>query len=256
MTQIQPAKTAFVTGAGVRIGASIVKDLARNSWAVAIHCHKSRRQADEIAAAVTADGGRATVVVGDLTNAKVIDRMMDEARSALGVIDLLVNSAAIFEDDRIGALDPELFDRQLRTNLIAPCLLADAFVRQLPEDRSGNIINIIDQRVLKLTPQFFSYTLAKSALWTATQTLAQALAPRIRVNAIGPGPTALSSRQSADDFALQAAAVPLGFGPRLEEFGRTIRFLVETPSITGQLICLDGGQHLAWETADVVGVGE
>jgi NAD(P)-dependent dehydrogenase (short-subunit alcohol dehydrogenase family) len=144
----------------------------------------------------------------------------------------------------------------LRTNLIAPCLLADAFVRQLPEDRSGNIINIIDQRVLKLTPQFFSYTLAKSALWTATQTLAQALAPRIRVNAIGPGPTALSSRQSADDFALQAAAVPLGFGPRLEEFGRTIRFLVETPSITGQLICLDGGQHLAWETADVVGVGE
>jgi NAD(P)-dependent dehydrogenase (short-subunit alcohol dehydrogenase family) len=256
MTLTSPPKNALVTGAGVRIGASIARDLARNGWSVALHCRKSRTEADALAAEIRAEGGQATVVVGDLVESQVIYRIVREANSTLGVIDLLVNSAAIFEEDKIGALDPELFDRQLRVNLTAPCLLADAFINQLPESHSGNIINIIDQRVLKLTPQFFSYTLAKSALWTATQTLAQALAPRVRVNAIGPGPTALSSRQSADDFALQAAAVPLGFGPRLEEFGRTIRFLVETPSITGQLICLDGGQHLAWETADVVGVGE
>jgi NAD(P)-dependent dehydrogenase (short-subunit alcohol dehydrogenase family) len=256
MTLTSSPKNALVTGAGVRIGASIARDLARNGWSVALHCRKSRVEADALAAEIEETGGRAVVVVGDLVEPQAIYRLVREANSALGVIDLLVNSAAIFEDDKIGALDPELFDRQMRTNLTAPCLLADAFVSQLPDEHSGNIINIIDQRVLKLTPQFFSYTLSKSALWTATQTLAQALAPRIRVNAIGPGPTALSSRQSADDFALQSAAVPLGFGPRLEEFGRTIRFLVETPSITGQLICLDGGQHLAWETADVVGVGE
>jgi len=256
MKHAAPPKTALVTGAGVRIGAAIARDLARHGWSVALHCRKSRMEADALAAEIAAEGGRAAVVVGDLADPQAIPRIVADARDVLGPLGLLVNSAAMFEGDAIGALDPDLFDRQLRVNLMAPCLLADAFVNLLPEGQSGNIVNIIDQRVLKLTPQFFSYTLAKSALWTATQTLAQALAPRVRVNGIGPGPTAISARQSPDDFARQAAAVPLGFGPRLEEFGRTIRYLVETPSITGQLICLDGGQHLAWETADVIGVGE
>jgi NAD(P)-dependent dehydrogenase (short-subunit alcohol dehydrogenase family) len=256
MKHIPPPKTALVTGAGVRIGAAIARDLARNGWSVALHVRRSRAEAEALQAEISADGGKAVVVSGDLADPQAIYRIVGEATDALGSIGLLVNSAAMFEADSIGALDPDLFERQLRVNLMAPCLLADAFAMRLPEDLTGNIVNIIDQRVLKLTPQFFSYTLAKSALWTATQTLAQALAPRIRVNAIGPGPTAISSRQSPDDFARQSAAVPLKHGPRLEEFGRTIRFLVDTPSMTGQLICLDGGQHLAWETADVVGVGE
>ena len=251
-----PPRNALVTGAGVRVGAAIVRDLARHGWSVAIHCRESRTEADALAADIRAGGGKAVVVVGDLTDDQAIRRVVREASDALGAIDLLVNSAAMFEADQIGDLDPELFSRQLRVNLLAPCLLADAFVNLLPEGCFGNIINIIDQRVLKLTPQFFSYTLAKSALWTATQTLAQALAPSIRVNAIGPGPTQINARQSPSEYARQLAAVPLGHGPQLEEFGRTIRFLVETPSITGQLICLDGGQHLAWETADVVDVGE
>ena len=256
MQHVRPPATALVTGAGVRIGASIARDLARNGYGVVLHCRNNRVSADALAAEIRAGGGRAAVVVGDLAETQGIYRLMSEATAALGPIQLLVNSAAMFEGDSIGTLDPELFDRQIRVNLTAPCLLADAFVALLPEGMDGHIVNVIDQRVLKLTPQFFSYTLAKAALWTATQTMAQALAPRVRVNAIGPGPTAISSRQTVDDFARQAAAVPLGAGPRLEEFGRTIRFLVETPSITGQMICLDGGQHLAWQTPDVVGVGE
>lgn len=257
MQHVTPPRNALITGSGVRIGAAIARDLARNGWAIAIHCHRNRAAGEELAADIIAEGGRAVVVTGNLADTQSLPRIVTTATEALGVIDLLVNNASMFEGDAIGSLDPDLFDRQMRVNLTAPCLLADAFVTHLPESHAGNIVNIIDQRVLKLTPQFFSYTLAKSALWTATQTMAQALAPRgIRVNAIGPGPTAISSRQTNDDFARQTASVPLGFGPRLEEFGRTIRYLVETPSITGQLICLDGGQHLAWETPDVVGVGE
>jgi NAD(P)-dependent dehydrogenase (short-subunit alcohol dehydrogenase family) len=256
MQHVKPLRNALVTGAGVRIGAAIARDLARQGWGVAIHCLTSRVEAEALAASIRADGGRAAVVSGDLGEPQALYRIVGDASEMLGPLDLLVNSAAMFEADDIGKLDPDVFDRQIRVNLTAPCLLADAFVNHLPEDMLGHIVNIIDQRVLKLTPQFFSYTLAKSALWTATQTMAQALAPRIRVNAIGPGPSMMSTRQTVEDFARQAAAVPMGAGPRLEEFGRTIRFLVETPSITGQLICLDGGQHLAWATPDVVGVGE
>ena len=230
MPHVSSPGNALVTGAGVRVGAAIVQDLARHGWSVAIHCHKSRVEADELAAEIRARGGKAAVVLGDLTDSQAVHRVVREAGDALGAIDLLVNSAAMFEADQIGGLDPELFSRQLQVNLIAPCLLADAFVNLLPESRFGNIINIIDQRVLKLTPQYFSYTLAKSALWTATQTLAQALAPRIRVNAIGPGPTQINARQSPTEYARQLAAVPLGHGPQLEEFGRTVRFLVETSS--------------------------
>lgn len=256
MRHVRPGGTALVTGAGVRIGAAIARDLGRNGFDVVLHCRNSRAEAEALAAEIRESGARAAVVVGDLAETQGIYRILGEATEALGTIDLLVNSASTFEIDEIGHLDPELFERQLRINLTAPCLLADAFAARLPADRGGNIVNIVDQRVLKLTPQFFSYTLAKSALWTATQTMAQALAPRIRVNAIGPGPTAISARQSPDDFARQVAAVPLGHGPRLEEFGRAIRFLVETPSITGQMILLDGGQHLAWQTPDVTNVGE
>jgi NAD(P)-dependent dehydrogenase (short-subunit alcohol dehydrogenase family) len=256
MKHVVAPKNALVTGGARRIGAAIATDLARHGWGVAIHCRSSLAEAEALAGQIKAEGGRATVVAGDLADPQALPRLVAAAADRLGPIGLLVNNASMFERDGIGTLDPELFERQLAVNLTAPVMLADAFVNRLPEGVEGHIINIVDQRVLKPTPQFFSYTLSKAALTMATRTMAQALAPRIRVNAIGPGPTLANARQNGDDFARQAAAVLLGHGPRLEEFGRTVRYLVETPSITGQLICLDGGQHLAWETPDVVGIAE
>lgn len=256
MKHVTAPRNALVTGGARRIGAAIVRDLARNGWGVAVHCNASLAEAEALASDIRAEGGRAVVVVGDLGDVQALYRIVAEAEAGLGPLGLLVNNASMFEKDEVGDLDPDLFERQMRVNLTAPCILADAFVNRLPEGAEGHIVNVVDQRVLKPTPQFFSYTLSKAALHMATRTLAQALAPRVRVNAIGPGPTLANTRQSGDDFARQSAAVPLGYGPRLEEFGRTIRFLVETPSLTGQMICLDGGQHLAWETPDVVGIAE
>ncbi len=253
----QPApRTALVTGAARRIGAAIARDLGRHGWAVALHCHTSRLETEAVAAEIRANGGRAEVVVADLADPAALEGVMAQATEPLGPIGLLINNASEFEPDEVGALDPARFERHLRVDLVSPCLLADAWLAQLPPDMAGHVVNVVDQRVLRLTPKFFSYTLAKSALWTATRTMAQALAPRIRVNAIGPGPSFANTRQTAEDFARQSAAVPLGRGPAPDEFGATVRFLVDTPSITGQMICLDGGQHLAWETPDVVGVGE
>lgn len=256
MTFAPAPRTALVTGAARRIGAAIARDLGRAGWRVALHAHASRAEAEAIAEEIRASGGEAVVVLADLADPAALTPMIAAATEAIGPIGLLVNNASEFEPDEIGALDPVRFERHLRVDLVAPCLLADAWLASLPADMRAQVINVIDQRVLRPTPKFFSYTLAKSALWTATRTMAQALAPRIRVNAIGPGPSFANARQSAEDFARQSAAVPLGAGPEPEEFGRAVRFLVDMPSVTGQMICLDGGQHLAWETPDVVGVGE
>lgn len=249
-------RTALVTGAARRIGAAVARDLGRAGWRVALHANTSRAEAEAVAEEIRADGGEAVVVLADLADTAALAPLIDETVAAFGPLGLLVNNASEFEPDEIGGLDPVRFERHLRVDLVSPCLLADAFVDRLPADMRGQIVNVIDQRVLRLTPRFFSYTLAKSALWTATRTMAQALAPRVRVNAIGPGPSFANTRQTAEDFARQSAAVPLGAGPAPEEFGRAVRFLVETASVTGQMICLDGGQHLAWETPDVVGIGE
>lgn len=256
MNCVSAPRTALVTGAARRIGAAVARDLGAHGWRVAVHANTSRAEAEAVAAEIRRAGGEAVVVTADLADLSALAPLVEAATAALGPIGLLVNNASEFEPDEIGSLDPARFERHLRVDLVSPCLLADHWVARLPTDTSGVVVNVIDQRVLKPTPRFFSYTLAKSALWTATRTMAQALAPRIRVNAIGPGPSFANTRQSAEDFARQSAAVPLGRGPSPEEFGRTVRFFAETPSITGQMICLDGGQHLAWETPDVVGVGE
>lgn len=249
-------RTALITGAARRIGAAIARDLAAHGWRVALHAHVSRAEAEAVAHDIRAHGGEAMVVTGDLSDLSALAPLVETATAALGPIGLLVNNASEFEPDEIGALDPVRFERHLRVDLVSPCLLADLWAARLPADTEGQVVHVIDQRVLRPTPKFFSYTLAKSALWTATRTMAQALAPRIRVNAVGPGPTFANTRQSAEDFARQTAAVPLGHGPAPEEFGRAVRFLADMPSVTGQMICLDGGQHLAWQTPDVVGVGE
>ena len=172
---------------------------------------------------------------------------------APGAITLLVNSASRFEDDRIDTLTAEGFAATIDTNLRAPILLAQAFARALPADGQGLIVNIVDQRVWRLTPQFFSYTVSKSGLWSATQTLAQALAPRIRVNAIGPGPTLANTHQGAEGFAAEAGALPLGRPVDPDDIARALLYLIDAMSVTGQMIAVDGGQHLAWRTPDVLG---
>jgi len=179
-----------------------------------------------------------------------------EAAAALGPLTLLVNNASEFEPDSVGELTPERFDRHMAVNLRAPAFLAQDFAAQVSPDADNLVVNIIDQRVWKLTPHFFSYTLAKSALLTATKTMAQALAPRVRVNAIGPGPTLTSPRQGDEDFRRQYEAVPLRRSSSPDEVADAILFLARAPSVTGQMIALDGGQHLAWETPDVVGIRE
>lgn len=247
----------LVTGGAKRIGKAIVEDLVAHGFAVAIHCNHSRDEGEELLTDIYAAGGTACVVQADLADSDAVRRLVGDAKDQLGPVQLLVNNASAFREDGIGNLaDDAVWDRHFAVHVKAPVLLADAMASALPAGKDGLVVNIIDYRVWKLTPKFMSYTLSKSALWTATQTLAQALAPRIRVNAIGPGPTLPSPRQSPTDFDRQVSGLLLKHGPDLSEFGRTIRYLWETRSITGQMIALDGGQHLAWETPDVSGIPE
>lgn len=246
-------KTALVTGGAKRIGRALVEGLAADGWAVAIHYGSSADAAAALAADIEAQGGKAVALQADLTDAGALESLIREATTALGPLGLLINNASLFEEDTAHTVTPERFDAHMAINLRAPLLLSQAFAAQLPDDASGNIINIIDQRVWRLTPRFMSYTASKAALWTVTQTLAQALAPNIRVNGIGPGPALRNERQNPDDFEAQVRAVPLSRGPDMAEFRRTVRFIVETPSLTGQMLALDGGQHLAWQTPDATG---
>jgi NAD(P)-dependent dehydrogenase (short-subunit alcohol dehydrogenase family) len=248
--------TALVTGAAKRIGRQIALDLAADGYAVGIHCNHSIEEGEEVAKHIRANGGRAVLVQGNLAEIETLSRIIDETAAAFGPLDLLVNSASIFENDLVEQMTPESFQIHMDVNLRAPIFLARAFAAQLPHGVHGNIVNIIDQRVWRLNPSFFSYTLAKSALWTATRTMAQSLAPRIRVNAIGPGPTLPSSRMTDEEFEKQQSLTPLGRGTSPEEISRAIKFIVSQPAMTGQMIALDGGQHLAWATADVIEVDE
>ncbi|TCD14323.1 SDR family oxidoreductase [Oricola cellulosilytica] len=247
---------ALVTGGAKRIGRAISEDLAAHGFTVIVHANSSGEEAKRLVDDILSRGGRAHALTADLTDPAAVAALIPRASDLGGPIDLLVNNASTFIDDSLGNLDAETWDRHFSIHLKAPVFLAEAMAARLPRDREGLIINVIDQRVWRLTPNFVSYTLSKSALWTATCTLAQALAPHIRVNGIGPGPTLRNARQSEEDFQRQIRAVPLERGPELSEFGATIRYLWENRSITGQMIALDGGQHLAWETPDVAGVNE
>lgn len=247
-----PSKpAALVTGGGARIGKAIVTDLARAGFAVAIHANTSLGAAEALAQDIRRGGGKAVALGADLAGSQKARALPGSASDALGTpVRLLVNSASVFEDDAIGAIDDDLWDAHFDIHVRAPVLLAEAMTAGLPKGADGLVVNIIDQRVKRLTPRFFSYTLSKSALWTATQTMAQALAPHVRVNAIGPGPTLKNPRQSDADFQSQIEALALRRGPDLDEFGTTIRYLWHARSVTGQMIALDGGQHLAWQTPD------
>ena len=241
---------ALVTGAARRVGQALALAAARAGYDVAIHVRADLAEARETAAAVAALGRRAFPLAADLAEAASLPRLIAEVPEP---VTLLVNCASLFEDDRIETLTVEGLNRALDANLRAPILLTQAFAAALPADRNGLVVNITDQRVWRLNPRFFSYTISKVALWAATQTLAQALAPRIRVNAIGPGPTLASIHQSLEDFAAEAAAVPLGRGAHPDEIAAALAYLIDAPSVTGQMIAVDGGQHLAWKTPDIIG---
>ncbi|MDM9629240.1 SDR family oxidoreductase [Rhizobium sp. S152] len=249
-------RTAVVTGAAKRIGRAIAEDLAENGFSVAIHANGSIAEAENFAAELRRKGKTAIALHADLKNFEAANGLIKKAFEAIGPIDLLVNNASAFHNDSAHHFDAAAWDEHFALHVRAPSILSAAFAEQLPEDRAGLIINVIDQRVWALNPGFYSYTLSKAALWTATQTMAQSFAPRIRVNAIGPGPTVRSARQSEEDFQAQVDGLIMKAGPGFGEFGRTIRFLYDTPSITGQMIALDGGQHLAWQTPDVAEITE
>lgn len=249
MTDETP-RAALVTGAARRIGRAIAFALHEAGYAVAIHAQHSLADAQALRDAITRASGRAAVVQADLADHAAVAGLVAAARAQVGPLTLLVNNASSFEKDEIGALDVARFDRQLAVNLRAPIFLGEAFAAQAPAGVDASIVNILDQRVFKPTPHFVSYTLGKSALHAATRMLAQALAPKIRVNAVAPGPTVQSVRQQAEDFARQAAAVPLGRGPGMDEIAAAVVYLAGARSVTGVTLAVDGGQHLAWQTPD------
>lgn len=248
---MQPGR-ALVTGAGARLAKAMAIALGKAGWQVAVHYRASAAGAEDTANQIRATGGQAETVQADLADETDTAGLIDQAKHALGgPLTLLVNSASTFSPDSALDHDRTQWDLHFEANLRAPVHLAQCFAKQVPEDTHALIVNMVDQRVWKLNPHFFTYTLSKSALWTATQTLAQALAPKIRVNAIGPGPTLASVHQCEGEFAREKAATLTGEGSSPEEIIRALFYLIEASSVTGQMIASDGGQHLLWQTPDL-----
>ena len=257
-------KIALVTGAGRRLGRAMALYLADRGYDLAVHYAASGQEAEAVAALIRAKGRRAVTLQADLLDEGATHALIPAAMQALGgPVTCLVNNASIFEYDSITSATRRSWDRHFDSNLRAPFILTQAMAAAIPDpvqDAAGEpvaqglVINMIDQRVRKLTPEFMTYTLAKMGLWTLTQTAAQALAPRIRVNAIGPGPTLQGARQSARHFTEQRAATVLGRGANPADITAALGYFLDAPAVTGQLICVDGGQHLGWQTPDVLGI--
>lgn len=246
-------KAALVTGAGQRIGRAIALDLGGRGWSVAVHYHGSHDAAQEVCEEIRRLGGRAVAIRANLDDEREVDNLAERAAETVGPLTCLVNNASIFEKDTPETVTRESWNAHMQINLRAPFVLIQRFVAQLPQDVAGNVINIIDQRVWNLTGAFTSYTVSKSALWTLTRTLALALAPRVRVNAVGPGPTLPSPRQTDEHFRRQWQDTPLCRRVELTEICNAVRFILDAPSMTGQMVALDSGQHLGWATPSQVG---
>lgn len=261
-----PRRRALITGAGGRLGRAMAVHLAGHGWDVAIHYASSADGAAETAADARAAGARAETLQADILDGAAVDGLIERATGALGgPLSLLINNASIFEPETLDSMTAESWERAIGSNLRAPVVLARAFAAQAPRpilDAAGEpvaqavIVNMIDQRVWKPTPFFMSYTLAKSALMTFTQTAAQALAPGVRVGAIGPGPTLRGIRQSEDHFRRQRAGCILKRGADPDDILIALDFILGCKAFTGQMLAIDGGQHLAWQTPDVIHGGE
>ena len=239
-------RAALITGAAVRIGRTVAEALARDGWAVAVHHHGSQEAAGSVVAGIESAGGRAVALRADLAEEAEVETLVARAADAIGPLGCLVNNASVFDYDDMESADRAGWERHMAVNLRAPFVLTQAFAAALPAGAEGCVVNVIDQRVWNLTPHFVSYTLSKAGLWTLTQTAALALAPRIRVNGIGPGPTLPSVRQSPEHFAAQYEATPLRRSVAPADIADGIRFILGARALTGQMIALDSGQHLGW----------
>lgn len=246
-------KTALVTGAGARLGQAMAIALGQAGWRVAVHYRSSETGALETVQAIETAGSVAKTVQADLSDPESCNSLVDKASNALGSpITLLINSASTFVDDTALDHTQDNWDFHFGPNLRAPVILSQSMAAALPSDQAGLIINMIDMRVLKLNPLFFTYTLSKSALWTATRTMAQAFAPNIRVNGIGPGPTLENVHQKPGEFAAESTATLTQNGSNPAEIIKAMQYLINAQSVTGQMIASDGGQHLMWQTPDVM----
>jgi NAD(P)-dependent dehydrogenase (short-subunit alcohol dehydrogenase family) len=239
-------RIALVTGAADRIGAAIAAALAASGWKVVIHYRSSAEKARATRDAIAAAGGDVALVKADLAKRPQRARLIADAAKPFGPLTLLVNNASTFEPDAATDLAEDLWDAHFAVHAEAPAFLSRDFAAQLPAGASGNIVNLIDERVLDLSPAFFSYTLSKATLWTMTRTLAQSLAPRIRVNAVAPGPSVAPAGVSPAGFKRRQAELPLGRAGSLAEIAQAVLAILDTPMLTGQMLAIDGGEHLEW----------
>lgn len=239
-------KTALITGAANRIGATLAKTLVADGYNIVVHCHTSINDAQNLCEHIQLSGGKAASVQADLCQDIQRQTLLKRAGDCFGPIDVLINNASVFEFDTAQNLSEDVWDAHFNIHAKAPMFLARDFAAQLPTGNQGNIINIIDERVLRNHPGYFSYNLSKSVLWTATKTLAQSFAPHIRVNAIAPGPTLPHARQSENQFKRSLKRLPLGLAANPSDIAKAVLFLLNTPSMTGQMLALDGGEHLEW----------
>jgi NAD(P)-dependent dehydrogenase (short-subunit alcohol dehydrogenase family) len=245
-------KNVLVTGAAKRLGRAIALELGRHGWSVAVHYANSQREAEETAAVLLGMEVDAVTLKADLAIENETSLLVSQARAALGPITALVNNASLFEYDNLQSMTRASWDSHMAINLRAPVVLVQEFAKQLEDGTHGAVVNLLDQRVFKPTPEFFSYSVTRAGLHWMTKTMAQALAPRIRVNAVAPGPTLPNARQSQEHFERQRASTILGHGATPEEVADAVRYLIDAPSVTGQTIAVDGGQHLIWRSADAV----
>lgn len=236
--------TVLITGAARRIGRALAIDFAGKGWQVAVHYNKSGEDAAALVELIERENGSAFALEADLRKPDAAEKLINQTADKVGAVTCLINNASLFEPDDIYSITPESWSAHIDTNLRSPVFLAQHFARRLPSGAQGNIINMLDQRVWNLTPDLLSYTTSKAALLTLTQTLAQALSPAIRVNAIGPGPTLPNKRQSEDDFHREIETTLLKRPVSLDEICACAHFILASPALTGQMIALDGGQHL------------
>ena len=249
---MKPAKkSVLVTGAAKRLGRAIALHLGESGWSVAVHYNNSQAEAEETVAALHQKGVHAAAINADLTLEDDTEWLIARARAAVGPLTALVNNASVFENDTIATMTRQSWDKHIEANLRAPLVLSRDFAEQLPDGAEGAIVNLLDQRLLKPTPQFLSYGVSRAGLHWLTVTLAQALGPRIRVNGVAPGPTLRNERQSEAHFKRQQESTILGRGATPDDVARAVGYLIEARAVTGQMIAVDGGQHLIWKTADV-----